>query len=301
MWEHIKTYREFYLGASWFAIFLLLFAIFAIAGFPGGAYDDCFKRGNPNDVCWCEGLSKGNIKEPSNTWSNLGFVIAGLMILWQVGRDRATGVERRNRFVSAENTLYPVVYGNLVLYMGPASMLYHASLTVWGDVADQLSMFMFVAFFCSYSAVQLWSACRKELAGEGNVIVTIGSGILFLVYTILQMAVTRGGHHPSSLAIGLFIGLAMALQVAFIVVTCASRKGFAYQIWGVLFFAGGLGAFLLANLVHNNEAPGESNCLASNAVFYPQSWLQAHALWQILAAVMTYCLYWFFRFEKSST
>jgi len=325
MWEHIKSYRELYFGLSWFSIFMVLFAIFAVAGFPGDEYDSCFYTVDQHgkqvpsklDTCWCESFNRGNIKEPSNTWSNLGFVLAGLMILWRTGRDRTTGAQRRNRFVSPKDKFYPTLYGNIVLFMGPGSMLYHGSLKFWADVVDQMSMFLFVGFFCSYSAVQLWSGLKKlsgyGLSTQGNLVEKIAAGVLFVAYATLQMVVTRGGHHGSSMAIGLFVGLAMLLQVIFVIVALATDKTVSfwrrlpYEVWGGLAFLAGLVAFGLALVVHANEkpptlaGPGESNCLTTNAIFNPQSWLQAHALWQIFAAVMTFCVYWFFRFERSST
>jgi hypothetical protein len=176
-------------------------------------------------------------------------------------------------------------------------MLYHASLKLWADVADQLSMFMFVAFLCSYSAVQLWQACKNALGvtttDGGNVAEKIGWGILFFAYRIFQMVVTRGGHHPSSSAIALFVGFALILQLAFVLTKSAFGKFFPYHAAGAVFFVAGCVAFAFANIFHNNEAPGQSNCLVGNAIFYPQSFLQAHALWQLLAAVMTFCLYIF--------
>jgi ceramidase len=314
MWAHISDYRELYIGLSWFLVFMLLFAIFVAAGFPGREYDSCFytidrhgkQVASTLDQCWCEAFGNGNIKEPSNTWSNLGFVLVGLVILWRIGRDRKTIAQRRNRFVSPNDMFYPALLGNIVLFMGPGSMLYHASLKVWADIVDQTSMFLFVAFFCSYSAVQLWSALKNlsgyGLSTEGNVVEKVAAGVLFFAYAALQMVVTRGGgHHGSTVAIGLFVGLALLLQLIFIVVrTFFSIKQFPYEIWGALSILVGAGAFILAVFFHANEAPKESNCLPSNSLFNPQSSLQAHALWQIFSAVMTFFVYGFFRFERSA-
>ena len=33
------------------------------------------------NTCYCERLHAGMIKQPSNTWSNLGFVLVGLIML----------------------------------------------------------------------------------------------------------------------------------------------------------------------------------------------------------------------------
>ena len=303
MWEHLKAYREFYLGAVAFAVFMLFFMIFGLMGFPEGKFDTCYNAVTKIDGCWCERLHAGHIKEPSNTWSNLGFVAVGLIVLWWVGSDRAGAINPRNRMTSTSDTLYPTLYGGIVLFMGPGSMLYHGSMTAWADFLDQLSTFMFVAFFGSYSALQLWSAAQQALGGTrtdySNVVQKIGAGILFVVYTVLQLVITRAGHHESSVAIALFIGLAIALQVIFITVTAISRKTFPYDLGGILSFVAALAVFLLAMWLHANEAPGQAHCQA-HGLFSPGSSLQAHALWQILAAAMTFGVYLFFRFEKAA-
>src|SRR5579862_7263297 len=47
---------------------------FGVAHWGGGAGE------------FCEAFRPGLIKQPANTWSNLGFVTAGLVMAWQLSR-----------------------------------------------------------------------------------------------------------------------------------------------------------------------------------------------------------------------
>ena len=63
------------------AVFFLLFFILAALDWPGGA-DNCLVGGR--DICFCEAIGQGLIKQPWNTWTNLGFILVGLGILLRV-------------------------------------------------------------------------------------------------------------------------------------------------------------------------------------------------------------------------
>jgi hypothetical protein len=39
---------------------------------------------------FCEAPRLGAVKQPANSWSNLGFVIAGLLVAWHAGRSGAS-------------------------------------------------------------------------------------------------------------------------------------------------------------------------------------------------------------------
>lgn len=51
-----------------------LFLLGALKWIESSSPDPCVKT----DTCYCERLRLGMIKQPSNTWSNLGFVLVGL-------------------------------------------------------------------------------------------------------------------------------------------------------------------------------------------------------------------------------
>ena len=85
---------------------------------------------------WCERVSDGIFREPVNTLTNLGFMIAGLYILYKLTNETSF-----NEFSGLNNIT--ILYGVAVVYLGPGSMMMHATNTEWGGWADNLSMVMY--------------------------------------------------------------------------------------------------------------------------------------------------------------
>ena len=86
---------------------------------------------------WCERVSDGIFREPINTLTNLGFMVAGLYILYKLTNETSF-----NEF-SGLNKI-TILYGVAVVYLGPGSMMMHATNTEWGGWADNLSMVMYI-------------------------------------------------------------------------------------------------------------------------------------------------------------
>src|SRR5271168_1246445 len=72
---------------------------------------------------FCEAFRPGLIKQPANTWSNLGFIMAGLTMAWQLSR----GVFSANNNKLTAGNFYAVFYSCLAVLLGPGSMAMHAS------------------------------------------------------------------------------------------------------------------------------------------------------------------------------
>ncbi len=86
------------------------------------------------DDCFCEAIWTGAVAQPANTWSGLAFVGVAALILY---RSRALPARERSRAW----TLSAVV---TLLALG--TMVYHASLTFAGQMADVIGMYLFVSF-----------------------------------------------------------------------------------------------------------------------------------------------------------
>jgi len=71
--------------------------------------------------CYCEAPRAAGVLQLANTWSNLGFIFVGGLIVG-AGRDR--------------------LFGWATVFLGPASMALHATLTFGGQLIDILSMYL---------------------------------------------------------------------------------------------------------------------------------------------------------------
>ncbi len=210
---------------------------------------------------FCE-VSPGLVRQPANAWSNLGFVVAGLLVARRAGDPRTT--------IAAHPAL-ATAFAGLVVFLGPASAAMHATQSALGGHLDLLSMFLVSSFASAYAVMRL---VRGGIA-------------VFAAWFVAALAVSelveRGvrGHVPvvnswANAAFGAF------LLVATVGETILHRRpGPRTDLrWG----AGALGAMALAFTVWNLAKDGGPLC-------DPHSLLQGHAFWHVMCAVAAYCLY----------
>lgn len=101
----ISNYREFTLGLAGLAVLLLVILILGAVGWLGDR-NTCYQ--SPGQ-CYCENIDQvhpersaildhpGMFAQPVNSWSNIGFMLLGLAMLWWIGWERATGRRSAHR------------------------------------------------------------------------------------------------------------------------------------------------------------------------------------------------------------
>lgn len=208
---------------------------------------------------FCEALHDGPVRQPANTWSNLGFVVAALAIARAQARPRATvaspmGEPRVSR-----------LYVALVTFLGLGSMCLHATMTRWGGLVDVTSMLVFVAFPTAFGLARL-----RGLDGRGVIAlwaaIATGAEALFL-------ARPRVG-----------VPLFGALVVAFAATELVRRREAGDRRW----LAVAAACFGVGFAIWIPSQNGGALCA-------PGSLVQGHAAWHLLCASAAASLYFHFR------
>ena len=205
---------------------------------------------------FCEAARDGLVKQPANTFSNLGFVVAGLLVAWRAGlpsgmrRDLATA------------------YACLVVVLGPASAAMHATQTAVGGRLDMASMYLVASFIAGYAAMRWWRRGPGFLAA------------LFVAGVVLCLLV---GEYGGSVPVFLYAGnvaFAVLLVTGVVLEVLIRRRG---ETRLPLAPAGAaLGCMLVAFAVWNASQHGLCD---------PDSLLQGHAVWHLLGAAAAYFLF----------
>ena len=203
------------------------------------------------------------IRQPANTWSNLGFVLAGLANAWHAGRR-----DRLGPALGAHPVLATVL-GVVVTLLGPASAAMHATQSDIGGQLDMLSMYLIAALAVAYAVTRLLRRGTATFAA------------IFLGALALCEVVDRAGGpmrvlmHTGNLAFAVVLVSAVGIEVAL------GRRGDGVNLrWGAL----SLATFGLAFGIWNLGKSRQPWC-------DPDSVLQPHALWHLLCAVAAYALY----------
>ena len=219
---------------------------------------------------FCEAARDALVRQPANTLSNIGFVVAGLAIAWRAGAP-ATTIAAAPRLAAA--------LGVVVVLLGPASAAMHATQSALGGHLDLLSMYLIAAFASSYALTRVLGRGTGFFAAS-----FVG------VVLVCELAERIPGHVPvvdiaANLAFGVFLLVALAGEA----VLWRRGTGRRQVGWGLA----SAGSLALAFAIWNTAKDGSSLC-------HPHSLLQGHAAWHLLCAVAAYCLYRLYASERVS-
>ncbi|CAM9444910.1 unnamed protein product, partial [Sphacelaria rigidula] len=275
---------------------------------------------------WCECVHSGLLREPINAISNIGFVVAGLVVLLILARD-APAVDgpvawRGGQFIG--NTAIALLYGYTVLFLGLASAAMHGTNTYWGSWLDALSMVTLIwipvcynlaltgrwrtgtavavyVSIVSVSAAVSWFYGPKLGIGVHLFDVPVGLWCItellyrFPIVWLRSLSGLLGlgvvalrGLRPSNVVAGPVQHWWLLLfWVPAIVTNGRPSYHRAYRPWAVL----GLFSFGVAFAVWQTGRAHHPWC-------HPDSVYQAHGIWHLLCALAAYFFFQFFRTER---
>ncbi len=210
--------------------------------------------------CFCEMPRSGALLlQPANSWSSFGFVFVGAWIMLGAGSGRN----------SALTGLPALWFGFTAIVIGVGSVMLHATLTLWGQFADVLGMYLLGAFTLSW-AVMRWRGLSPRTAV-----------IMYLI--VAGGLIAALGVWPETRRWLFAVLLAGAVAVEWWLAR-PNRPGVQSRL--LLF---GLAANLLAFAIWILDQTG--------TVCDPDSLGQGHAAWHLLGAVAVACSYAYYRSE----
>lgn len=262
----VTVYRELCAATALAVASLAVFAVFFMRGWPGAPHECLAER-----RCYCEAVDEAQLgapgaRQPMNTASAVVPILLGLGLGWRVGRDRVRGGRAAfsNR-MSRADSLYPLLYVLVVVALGPGSMFLHASMTRWGGVMDNLSMYLFVNFLLCYGLVRLWA--HEALFVVGYPLLTIGF-VGWYAWVARTPWLVSVATLPATL-----VEARLILR--------GTPADYRWYVAAVVVFTTGFGIWLASN-------DGGPLC-------DPHSWAQGHALWHVLAGATAVLLFQYYR------
>lgn len=219
------------------------------------------------DACFCEASRSEFVRQPIDTWSNLAFVLAGLLMLTDDLRPAPT----RSNLLARRRT-YGVLYALAVILIGLGSWFYHASLTFAGQWFDVMGMYLLGTFMVLYGVARWSSMSGRRFAA---------------VYVAVNCVLALGLIAVPELRRYLF-GLLLLAAIVFEVLAWR-RRGSVSHPGKVRYFAAALLAYLLAQFIWMLDL--------SHIVCDPYGLLQGHALWHVLGAASAGLIYLYYRSE----
>lgn len=211
---------------------------------------------------FCEASRDGFIRQPVSTWSNLGFSVAALAIGWRA---------RHGSRMGSLTTAYVV----LVAALGPASAAMHASESALGGHLDTLSMYLFAGFTAAYALSRALGLGTASFAALFVALVVACEVVAWAVGPVPVMM------HAGNVAFAVLLLLTLAIENVL-----ASRTG-SPRAWGLA----AVGVLVFAFVIWSQAKDGGRWC-------DPDSVLQGHGAWHVLAAVSAWCLYRYYDAQR---
>ncbi len=156
----------------------------------------------PSTHIWCEEQLCSWIREPANTFSNIAYIIVGILIL-----------------INARKFSYPHLrmLGWFSILLGLMSAFYHATSSFFGEVLDYSSMFLISAYVlvANLSRLFIWSP-RK---------VAISALLLFTISVMGLVQLRTVG------AVFFFVQITAAVIVEFVLRSRSEQKANQHNMW----------------------------------------------------------------------
>jgi len=210
---------------------------------------------------FCEAARHQAVRQPANTFSNAGFVAAGLLI----------AAHRGTRPIKTPMAC-------LVVLLGPASAAMHATQSAAGGWLDMLSMYLIAGFAAAYAVM------RHRHGGAGLFAGTFVTAVALCELAGLWTRPIPVVMYAGNAAFGLLLVAAVVIEVLIMRrgETTAPR-GYAYASVATM-----LTAFAIWNVT-------------KTWLCNPNSYIQGHAVWHLLDAVAAYLLYLYYAGETNRT
>jgi len=250
---------------------IALFALITLVGVAFGIFGNYswanWLRATCYPNCFCEAARGGPIEQLSNTYSNLAYVLIGLLIVW--GNKGNGGNEGKNLMMSS--SVYPITYGVTVIAIGAGSFFYHGSLTEIGRWFDWFGMYLYASFIILYNASRL-----RKLSGAWFVI----------AYAIFNIALAAVIFNTAPNIRQQIFGLMIAVTLILEYFVRRTHKPTIQSKW--LYAA--LGCLVLAYTIWILDN--------TRVLCAPTSLIQGHAAWHILTAMAAGLMFIYYRSES---
>ena len=255
-----------------FAIPLAVFIVTSILVYFG-IQQHWFGEMRPGLMKFCEHARDGLIKQPANSFSNLGFSLAGLLLAYQAYKGKFTASNPMNK-----QAIYTIIFSIGLLITGAGSFAMHATNAHWGGFADLFGMFLIAAFMFAYALIRLFHGSSLHFA----VIYLIGVILSSVVYLSPSLNF-KGFMSGAELCFIFMIVVAIVIELYLSLL----RKIVITRAYG--YFA--LFCLMIAFTIWNLSLWPDS------ILCNPHSLLQGHAAWHLLDALGAYYVFRYYASE----
>jgi hypothetical protein len=219
------------------------------------------------------------VVQPSNTWSNLGFLLVGITCISIGIRDHKYENRTNVSNLLAKTPIFSILIGLSAVFLFIGSFMYHASLTWFFQKVDQNGMYFIVISFLAYNIYKIKPVINiNEKEKSSHPYIVAGAVALMVLFFTIIWKINIMILFPS------LIVLLFATNIINNKLFQDQRKPHAR-----ILRAGGI-SMLAASLIWIMDV--------TDVWCIPTSIFQGHALWHLLTASAIMIIYLYYRGEK---
>lgn len=209
----------------------------------------------PN-IKYCEQTLCQWVSEPANSWSNIGYLLVGVLFFWIARNEKSKALR---------------YYGPAAIWVACTSFLFHMSVTYFFQVADYLGMFLYFYLLLIQNLIRLGKLKQSTIIRNvwGTSLLTLG---MTYVTTLL--------HFPVQLYV-VFLIIAILVTETMIYRRLTRAVDYGY-FFGSITAIGAAAVFSALDLSRQWCHP-------------EQHFLQGHALWHLFGALALLLSYFHYR------
>ncbi|MBL7776916.1 MAG: ceramidase domain-containing protein [Chitinophagales bacterium] len=282
-WQILRT--RLYFERLHGRVFLLPLIIFVLSTFFLIGYYNFFQTA---DVWSTWNIAGGNafhfcernqmehlIRQPSNTWSNLGFFVVGLFTITLGIHDLKYAERKQSDNFLVRYPVFSIMFGISCLYLFVGSFMYHASLTQFFQILDQAGMYAIVIMVLVFNLYKIFPLVwiNGQWKSTHGAMIAFGVALNYLILTRIM-------HLNINVVFPVFIILAF-LTSAYYLMFVSKEHYFTNYLWAA--FA----VLVLGAIIWILDR--------TNTVCSPDSIFQGHALWHLFTATSALFIYLYYR------
>jgi len=282
-WQLLRT--RLYLQHLKPRAFVLPLSVFLLATLALVSYYDLFRftdfwqpwsPAGGNAFHFCESNHMDQlIRQPSNTWSNLGYFLVALFMLTMGVNDlKQSGRKASDNFL-VRYPVFSILFGLYAMYLFIGSFLFHASLSSYFQKMDQTGVYSIAIIVLAFNLYKIFPVFRfKGTWKSTHTLMAITTLVLnYVIFEKLQL-----------ININILFPVIMALVFltsCYYLLFVSNEHYFTNYLWAAL------SALMLASVIWILDR--------TNVACNPNSILQGHALWHLLTAVSILFIYLYYR------
>jgi Ceramidase len=233
---------------------------------PSCPWYDMQQQFGPPNIKWCEERICAFINEPANAWSNMLLIVVGLFLLTKGFKAKSTSMGK-----------FDMLFGFIVIFMGGASFIFHATNNFLTQTFDFIGMYFYIYFLLCISLHHFKIVSNKMAVYLFFACVTVSTSLIFVSKYIIAF--------PYQIIVAL-----SALTLA------------GFQVLGWMTDKNYPKKYLLLCLVSFVIAAGFSYSDISRLACDPTNhFIQGHAIWHIFCAIGAWFSYHVFSKQYQST